>query len=53
MVRSIETADPGLSLREASVQIQFTVSKSGELSLVTFKGKREDATTHSLTVGVK
>ena len=53
MVRSIETAHPGLSLREASVQIQFTVSKSGELSLVTFKGKREDATTHSLTVGVK
>lgn len=42
--------DQDLELAEASVEIQFAVTKSGELKLVEFAGKREDVTTHKLTV---
>lgn len=53
MVRSVESADRELSLRAASVQMQLALSRAGEISIVPFKGSREDVTTHSLTVGVK
>jgi hypothetical protein len=43
----------GLALAEASVELECVFTESGEVTLLEFSGKHEEAVTHTLTLKLK